>query len=331
MSKIILKGIDYSAPVSANGNDYSVCTTAAGIREKIVDCKGFMLMPGSKITVRFTTSNAAASPALNINGTGAKPIYYNGSAISPEILLADSTYSFRYNGDRYDLDGYVFSEDYNDLKNKPIPVRVKGNAETEYRNGDVNITPADIGLGNVPNVSTNDQTPTFTQSAARDNIASGESLTTTLGKIMKWFADLKAVAFSGNYNDLSNKPSIPAAVAVKGSAESAYRTGNVNITPANIGLGNVNNTADASKSVNYAASAGNADTVDGHHFNWSGQGGQPSWLWGGNDSTNMYVYNPANFSVNYAASAGSANSVAYTNVSGRPTFTLSGTTLYINF
>lgn len=36
-------------------------------------------------------------------------------------------------------------------------------------------------------------------------------------------------------------------------------------------------------------------------FNWSGQGGQPSWLWGGNDGQNMYVYNPSNFSVAQAA------------------------------
>ena len=36
---------------------------------------------------------------------------------------------------------------------------------------------------------------------------------------------------------------------------------------------------------------------------WNGQGGQPGWLWGGNDGVNMYVYNPANFSVNYANSA----------------------------
>lgn len=45
---------------------------------------------------------------------------------------------------------------------------------------------------------------------------------------------------------------------VKGNAETSYRKGNVNITPANIGLGNVNNTADSSKSVAYAASAGSA-------------------------------------------------------------------------
>ncbi|NUX58652.1 hypothetical protein [Paraburkholderia youngii] len=44
-------------------------------------------------------------------------------------------------------------------------------------------------------------------------------------------------------------------------------------------------------------------------FNWAGQGGQPTWLWGGNDGANMYVWNPANFNVNYANSAGSAGSV----------------------
>lgn len=45
------------------------------------------------------------------------------------------------------------------------------------------------------------------------------------------------------------------------------------------------------------------------NFNWSGQVGQPSWLWGGNDGTNMYVYNPSNFNVNYANSAGNADTV----------------------
>ena len=35
-------------------------------------------------------------------------------------------------------------------------------------------------------------------------------------------------------------------------------------------------------------------------FNWSGVDGQPTWLWGGNDGSNMYVYNPKNFSVDAA-------------------------------
>ena len=46
----------------------------------------------------------------------------------------------------------------------------------------------------------------------------------------------------------------------------------------------------------------------GMTFNWSGQGGQPTWLWGSNDGTNIYVWNPSNFNVNYATSAGSATS-----------------------
>jgi len=43
-------------------------------------------------------------------------------------------------------------------------------------------------------------------------------------------------------------------------------------------------------------------TGAGSTFNWSGQSGQPTWVWGGNDGTNMYVYNPSNFSVASAAS-----------------------------
>lgn len=69
-------------------------------------------------------------------------------------------------------------------------------------------TKSDVGLGNVPNVATNDQTPTFTQASSRTNIASGEKLSVIFGKIMRWFADLKTVAFTGSYNDLSNKPTV---------------------------------------------------------------------------------------------------------------------------
>lgn len=54
---------------------------------------------------------------------------------------------------------------------------------------------------------------TFTQAKERANISSGESFSTIFGKISKWFSDLKAVAFSGSYTDLSNKPTIPSKVS----------------------------------------------------------------------------------------------------------------------
>ena len=64
------------------------------------------------------------------------------------------------------------------------------------------------------------------------------------------------------YNGVDySTPTSSGVAGVKGSAESAYRTGNVNITPANIGLGNVNNTADKDKSVKYAENANNANNA----------------------------------------------------------------------
>lgn len=44
-------------------------------------------------------------------------------------------------------------------------------------------------------------------------------------------------------------------------------------------------------------------------FNWSGQSGQPTWLWGGNNQHSYYVYNPSNFRVAYASSSGNADTV----------------------
>lgn len=92
---------------------------------------------------------------------------------------------------------------------------VKGNSETEYRSGNVNITKTNIGLGNVQNVSTNNQTPTFTTASALANIKSGETLTVMLGKVAKAINDLIA-----HIGDTSNPH---------------------NVTKSQVGLGNVGN------------------------------------------------------------------------------------------
>lgn len=52
-----------------------------------------------------------------------------------------------------------------------------------------------------------------------------------------------------------------AVTGVKGNEESVFRTGNVIISPANIGLGNVDNTADEDKSVSHAETSGSATTA----------------------------------------------------------------------
>ena len=55
-----------------------------------------------------------------------------------------------------------------------------------------------LETGDIPDVEV-----TFTQAEARVNIATGETLAVLLGKIKKFFADLKAVAFSGAAADLT--------------------------------------------------------------------------------------------------------------------------------
>ena len=57
-------------------------------------------------------------------------------------------------------------------------------------------------------------TAAFTAASSRTNISTGEKLSVIFGKIAKFFSDLKTVAFTGSYNDLSDKPTIPTAVMV---------------------------------------------------------------------------------------------------------------------
>lgn len=49
-------------------------------------------------------------------------------------------------------------------------------------------------------------TVSFTSAESREAIATGETAATLWGKVAKWLADLKAVAFSGQYSDLTGTP-----------------------------------------------------------------------------------------------------------------------------
>lgn len=85
---------------------------------------------------------------------------------------------------------------------------VKGAKETAYRRGNVNLTAADVGAV-AEDGDASDVTVTFSTADERTNIATGEKLSALFSKIAKWLSDLKPVAFSGSYDDLSNKPTIP--------------------------------------------------------------------------------------------------------------------------
>lgn len=56
------------------------------------------------------------------------------------------------------------------------------------------------------NGSGNNLTVSFTQASSRTNIATGGTIATAFSRIAKFFADLKTVAFTGAYSDLTGTP-----------------------------------------------------------------------------------------------------------------------------
>lgn len=100
------------------------------------------------------------------------------------------------------------------------------------------VTKAQVGLGNVPNVATNDQTPTYTAASALTSLVSGEKLSAAFGKLVKAVTDLIShLADNVRHVTAAERTAWngKTTTAVKGNAESTYRTGNVNLTAANIG------------------------------------------------------------------------------------------------
>ena len=107
---------DYVDVADINGNMdtldaafalYAVCSTAAGTAAKTVTISGFRLFTGSVAYIKFAVKNTAANPTLNISGTGAKAIQYQGAAISSSYLNANRTYAFVYDGSVYQLIGDI--------------------------------------------------------------------------------------------------------------------------------------------------------------------------------------------------------------------------------
>ena len=94
-----IDGVNFDG--SADITHYGTCSTAAGTAAKTVAVTGFNLVTGARVTVKFTVTNTAASPTLNVNGTGAKAIKYRGSTISTGYLAANRVYEFVYDGTDY--------------------------------------------------------------------------------------------------------------------------------------------------------------------------------------------------------------------------------------
>lgn len=120
-----LKTERYIDGVSFNGTEsvtrFAMCETGDdnGSKTASISSGTFNLITGARVTVRFTYQNTAASPTLNVNSTGAKPIYWHGKVLtSDQYWQAGAVLDFVYIQDKWELIGTAKAIDTTVLDNK---------------------------------------------------------------------------------------------------------------------------------------------------------------------------------------------------------------------
>ena len=90
------------------GQGYSTCSTAASTTAKEAILSGYSLTTGGIVTIKFT-NEVPANATLKIKTSStsslgtAKPIYYQGAAITDGVIKAGDTATFMYDGTQYQL------------------------------------------------------------------------------------------------------------------------------------------------------------------------------------------------------------------------------------
>ena len=85
---------------------YGSCATGASTAAKVVVCEEFTaadLVAGTRLVVHFTNGNSYNGQAtLNVNSTGAKNIYYNGTTANARYMwVSGESVEFIYNGEQW--------------------------------------------------------------------------------------------------------------------------------------------------------------------------------------------------------------------------------------
>ena len=100
-----IDGVSFNG--SANITHYGTCSTAAGTKAKDVVLSGFSLVTGARINVNFSNTNSADNITLNVNGTGAIPVFYVNSQMTARTLKLQGkhVYGFVYDGTNWIYEG----------------------------------------------------------------------------------------------------------------------------------------------------------------------------------------------------------------------------------
>ena len=104
------------------------------------------------------------------------------------------------------------------------------------KNNPHEVTKAQVGLGNVPNVSTNNQTPTYSESSELNTLQSGETLKVAFSKIKKAIDALISHLFARNPHNITTE-SIGAAVKNHKHSANDITTGAISVEKGGTGCG----------------------------------------------------------------------------------------------
>ena len=92
------------------GLGYGVCSTAAAVAAKEATITSFLLMKNMPITIKFNSAISAANSTLNITNTGAKPLYLEGTALLPNVILGGMIATLIYDGTNYNIVNFCYAK-----------------------------------------------------------------------------------------------------------------------------------------------------------------------------------------------------------------------------
>ena len=119
------------------GQGYATCSTDAKTEAKTVSLSNFLLLKNVPVHVLFTKSVDVANATLNINSTGAKPIYYLGTAIQPGIIRPNTIVTFVYDGSNYNVVGIAGLEESSDPSDLWVDMGLPSGLKWAKRNIDI--------------------------------------------------------------------------------------------------------------------------------------------------------------------------------------------------
>ena len=287
-----LEGISFDG--TKNIHRYGACSTAASSAAKTVtlsDSMVFTLATGASVFVNFTNSNTVENPTLNVNSTGAKSIKRYGTTApgtsAKTSWQAGSVVHLVYDGTYWQMVGWL--NDDSTYSNSSLG-QGYGTCSTAEATVAKVVTWSNyaLAIGGIVAVKFSyglcaSATLNINSKGAKNIFIKGAAVNATTcknvlaGDIAYFIYDGTQYQFLGtdrtradvNYNSTSKKITKTIDGVTTDVVTVSTIKSDLQLTKSDVGLGNVDNTADANKNVLSATKLTTARTIDGVSFDGS--------------------------------------------------------------